>query len=65
MPRPEPDALVAFLEGDLAQIVFGHQLQEVFDRPDVERPGRIPFVVGHRETPKTKHPARPGEEGLV
>ena len=54
----QADALIALLEVELAQVVFRHQLEEILDRPDVERPGRVPFVVGHSEPPDGRHPGR-------
>jgi hypothetical protein len=57
-PLAHADALIAFPELDLAEIVFRHELDEILDRADVERPGRVPFFVGHRETPKRRRPSR-------
>ncbi|MFO0824255.1 MAG: hypothetical protein U0792_14270 [Gemmataceae bacterium] len=47
----------ALRQVDLREIVRCHELQQVLDRSDVERPGRVPFVVGHLATPIQEIPA--------
>ena len=55
-PLAEPDALVALLQIDLAEVVLGHQLEQVLDRADVERPGRSPVCRRPPRTPKRRSP---------
>ena len=55
--------MIALLELDFAQVVLGHQPQQVLDRAHVERAGRIPRVVGHRGPSGVAIPGAAGESG--
>ncbi len=52
----ESDALIAFLQIDLCEVVRAHQLQQILDRADIKRPRFILFLISHRLTPKAKPP---------
>jgi len=57
---PQTDALVPFPQVHFAQIMLAHQLEQIFHRPHIERPGRFVFVITFRHSLVLTHPLRGG-----
>jgi hypothetical protein len=43
--------VLPFVKVDFAQLIFGHQPDQVFDHLGVERPGGVGFILGGHGNP--------------